>query len=237
MARLTPWLRSSQEEYFSRLEALVKPGMRILDIGCGREFLLSWLEPERSRRWAATLDTATVFGVDPHLPSLKGNRSRLVACAIADALPLGNSRFDLVTANMVVEHLGAPDLVLQELHRVLTPDGAFLFHTPNLRAPLVALSHVTPHAVKRAIVPVIEGGRGAEDVFPTHYRLNTPSAIESAATRAGFRVAWIHYVFSAPLTQMLGPLVAIELLLVRLLKADRFARLRPDLICLLTKRA
>src|SRR5579862_7466183 len=119
VARLTPWLCSSQETYFERLETLIRPKLRILDIGCGKEFLMSWLRPELYARWsAAILDKAVIFGVDPHEPSLRQRTGGLHACALADQIPFSASTFDLVTANMVVEHLQEPDLVLREACRV-----------------------------------------------------------------------------------------------------------------------
>lgn len=237
MRSLTPWLRSSQEHYFEKLESLIqKPPARVLDIGCGKEFLMSWLRPELFQRLNTTIcERAIIFGIDPYLPSLQQNPSRITACALAGHLPFANASFDMVTANMVVEHVEEPVGVLQEVLRVLRPGGAFVFHTPNLQAPVIGLLKLLPHALKQAAVPLFEGGRQSEDVFPTHYRLNTTRAIENAASRSGFSVESISHVFTAPMTQMLGPLVIFELLLTRLFSAARYQSLRPDLICVLRK--
>lgn len=235
-ARVTPWLCSSQHSYFEHVEKLIRPQNRILDIGCGKEFLMSWLRPDLYQRWSASIvDRTTIFGVDPFLPSLSQNASPRTACAFAEHLPFSASSFDLVMANMVVEHLPDPDAVLREVFRVLQPGGAFLFHTPNLQAPPIMVSNVLPHSIKRLLVPLLEGGRSEEDVFPTHYRLNTGREITSAAERSGFHVEWIQPVFSVPWTQMMGPLVLMELLAIRAMRGERFAAWRPDLICLLRK--
>ncbi len=234
--RIVPWLRSSQEHYFERLEALIRPGMRILDIGCGKQFLMDWLRPDLYRRWTLSIvEQAVIFGVDPFLPSLLENPSRRNACALAGHLPFQDSAFDLVTANMVAEHLATPELALREIARVLQPGGGVLFHTPNLRAPVVRLSGWLPHAFKRIAVRFLEAGRQEGDVFPTLYRLNTKEAIEKAASQSGLEVGTLEFVFTSPLTQMLGPLVAVELWLIRLMRGKQFATWRPDLICLLRK--
>ena len=197
---------------------------------------MQWLRPDLYRRWSKSITgVARIFGIDPNLASLQRNPSPLNACAFATQISFRELTFDLVTANMVVEHLPDPDRVLSEVFRVLKPGSAFIFHTPNLRAPQVRLSSVLPYSLKRRIVPLIEGGRCEDDVFPTHYKLNDQSTIESCAIRAGFRVEWVRHVFTAPLSQMLGPLVIFELLLIKLFHAERFSAWRPDLICLLRK--
>ena len=240
MKSLTPWLRSSQEHYFEKLEFLLqapsRQSPRILDIGCGKEFLMSWLRPELFRRLSTSIcERGTIFGIDPYLPSLQQNPSRINACAMADFLPFADRSFDVVTANMVAEHIADPLVVLREVFRVLRPAGVFVFHTPNLQAPVVRILNLLPHALKQAAVPLFEGGRQSDDVFPTHYRLNTRGAIEQAALQSGLRVDSIDYVFTAPMTQMLGPFVTFELLLTRLFSGPGFESFRPDLICVLRK--
>lgn len=231
-----PWLHSSQESYFEYVESLVRPKIRILDLGGGKGFLSKWLPPHLYRRWTATIvDNAVIFNIDCDLPSLRKNPSRLSVCALAEQIPFLSSSFDLVTASMVVEHLAQPELALREVFRVLKPGGAFLFHTPNLLFPPVMLSRMLSHSLKRAIVPVLEGGRQSEDVFPTLYRMNTKGTIASVASQEGFRIEWLHHVFTAPVTQMLGPFVFFELLIIRLFSGERFTSWRPDIICLLRK--
>jgi len=235
-ARFAPWLRSSQEAYFATVESLIRPQIRMLDIGCGTEFLMTWLRPDLHSRWTKSIvDRAEIFGIDPYLPSLVRNHRRLIACALADQIPFPAASFDLVTANMVVEHLADPATVLREIFRVLKPGGAVVFHTPNLNSLPMRLSDLLPHTLKRTIVPFIEGGREEEDVFPTLYKMNTRKAVEAAAASAGFQAETIQHVFTSPFTSALGPLVAAELLLANLFRAERFAAWRPDLICLLRK--
>jgi ubiquinone/menaquinone biosynthesis C-methylase UbiE len=50
---------------------------------------------------------------------------------IGGKLPFRNGAFDLVTANMVVEHVDDCPAFLDDIFRVLAPGGRFIFHTPN----------------------------------------------------------------------------------------------------------
>jgi hypothetical protein len=73
---------------------------------------------------------------------------------------------------------------------VLRPPGHFVFLTPNLRNPLLALNRLgrlLPQ-LQRRLVPRLYG-RGEADTFPVQYRANTASAIRALAARTGLQVA------------------------------------------------
>jgi hypothetical protein len=75
---------------------------------------------------------------------------------------------------------------------------------------------VAPDWLKRPLIRLLDL-REEEDVFKAYYRLNNSSSIEKCAEAAGFRVVEIKTVCSPPITSVLGPLAAIELLIIRLL--------------------
>ena len=116
--------------------ARVRPGMRVLDVGCGRGEIL---------RHCARLG-AQVHGVDyapvaariaRRLATRDGDTRDAVGVYLADAkeLPFPGSSFDRVLMFDLVEHLHPweLDLVLAEARRVLRPDGRLIIHTaPNV---------------------------------------------------------------------------------------------------------
>src|SRR5438045_2693854 len=83
----------------------------------------------------------------------------------------GDATFDIVSANMVVEHLSDPGHTLAEIHRVLKPGGRFVFHTPSRFHWPLWLSARVPEAIRLPLVRFLENRR-SEDVFPTHYQMN-----------------------------------------------------------------
>ena len=116
--------------------AAVRPGMKVLDVGCGRGEIL---------RHCARLG-ADAYGVD-YAPVAVEMSARAVAgeqaapgktgVAQSDAkrLPFPGEFFDRVLMFDVVEHLypWELDLGLAEVRRVLKPGGAFVVHTaPNV---------------------------------------------------------------------------------------------------------
>ncbi len=115
--------------------AAVEPGMRVLDVGCGRGEIL---------RHCARLG-ADAYGIDYAVVAVQLSRDVIenttrapgktgVAQADAKKLPFPSAYFDRVLMFDVVEHLYPWELheALLEIHRVLRPDGRFIVHTaPN----------------------------------------------------------------------------------------------------------
>ena len=149
--------------------------------------------------------------------------------ASAEALPFVGSGFDVVSANMVMEHVEQPAAVLLELRRVLRPGGIFVFHTPNRRYWAIRIARLVPQSLKARLIELLEGRR-EEDVFPTCYRFNDADAISNLAQAAGFRVERLDAVSSSPVTAMLGPLVLFELCWIRLLRRPRLASARSNFV-------
>ena len=124
--------------------ATVAPGMQVLDVGCGRgEILLHCAELG-----------ADVYGIDYAPVALQLTKRLLekaqqdteketskneggIGVSLADAkhLPFPDGYFDRVLMFDVVEHLHPWELhqAMEEIHRVLKPNGRFIIHTaPNI---------------------------------------------------------------------------------------------------------
>jgi SAM-dependent methyltransferase len=173
--------------------------------------------------------------VDPDTGSLRKHRSiALRVCGDGTALPFARDQFDLVTANMVVEHLPAPERQFREICRVLKPGGKFALHTPNANGYSTLMARAVPDAVRSLAALVLEK-RGNDDRFRTFYRANTRGAIDRLARIAGFTVERLELVRSVAMFAMIAPLAAVELLLLRALASRRLGWLRPNLIAVLTK--
>ncbi len=100
-----------------------------LGIGDGR------ISGEISRR------ATTFIGIDISLNMLqhaihRAPRTQLVQADLAESLPLGNERVDLLTAAFFFVHIKDPGLIIAEAARVLKPGGIFLFNLiPQRREP------------------------------------------------------------------------------------------------------
>ena len=114
---LAPGLEYSQHLYEPVLDDIVKPDTVWLDLGCGHQLLPEWRADRETRIVGRCRN---VVGLDYDTASLKKHKTirRLVRGA-ASHLPHPDETFDLVTANMVVEHLDDPAAQFREVRRVL----------------------------------------------------------------------------------------------------------------------
>lgn len=229
---LAPTLRYSQHLYEEVLELYVKQGVHWLDIGCGHQILPPWRYEKEKR----LVDISyIVVGFDYDLGSLKGHRtvSHRVRGDIV-SLPFRDDCFDLVTANMVVEHLDDPESQLREVSRILRPGGVFIFHTVNALGIWVPIARFVPDLIKSKLIKHLDG-REEDDIFETHYRANSRRRIIRLASKSGFRVDKIRMILSLPLFASIPPLAVMELVLIRILMLRPFRAFRSNIIAILRK--
>lgn len=206
--RLLPDVEFHQNRYAREIDDWLVSGDLWLDLGAGRRLHGGWggVSQEQLANRAAA-----VIGCDVSATGLRTNQY-LTGAALADCarLPFGEGRFDLVTANMVLEHLPSPTSVFGEIRRVLKPGGRFVFVTPNVGHPAVrAVSLFVPRARRRGLALSLERRRPG-DVFPTFYRANSVASIRKAAAVAGLMPLRIELFNSFPMIRNIAPLTWLE---------------------------
>lgn len=119
----------------------IDPGL-ILDAGCGTGFGLSLLKARFPKARLLGLDLAHAMalhaarrhaqaaGWRTWLSRLTPHASRLTTlCADMERLPLARDSLDMVWSSLTLQWVGEPDTAFREAHRVLKPEGLFLFAT------------------------------------------------------------------------------------------------------------
>lgn len=229
---VAPGLLNSQYLYAEALRGRVAGCGRWLDLGCGHALLPDWLSGS-----VRPPDIGSKFfvGLDFDRSSLLRHRViKLRVQGAAASLPFRDGSFDLVSANMVVEHLDQPGRAFSEIHRVLRPGGRWLFHTPNRWGHTTILPRLIPSALLPFLARLLLQRR-AEDVYPTYYLANTERSIQAFAREAGLEVAEIRYVHSSAQFMAIPPLAFLELIWIRLLSRSALAGLRACLIVTLER--
>ena len=181
---------------------------------------------------------ALVVGADMDVEGIKRHRSiRERVIANFELAPFRSESFDLITANMVIEHVSDPVAALREIRRMLKPGGRFIFHTPNFRSVYVFPGVMIPQKLKNRLIRLFES-REEHDAFPTLYRMNTPRTIQHKADEAGFRVVDVRLLNNSGRYVMLGPVaIILELLMLKLFMLPLFRSFRSNMIGILEKPA
>lgn len=116
--------RRTAEEAAAFLLPELRPGMRLLDVGCGPGSI--------TRGLAVLLTPGEVIGVDLSEDTLVSAQQDALERGLANlhyqaasvySLPFADATFDVVFAHQVLQHLKEPAAALREMLRVLRPGG------------------------------------------------------------------------------------------------------------------
>ena len=162
----------------SRLLDIALPAQAtVLEAGCGRT---TRLIQRRDR-------IRNLVGVDLDFEAGRQNAAldSFLVADLCEQLPFADASFDVVYANFVVEHLERPDDTFREWHRVLRPGGHLVLLTTNRASPLIRAAECLPQTL-RVVIKRRGPGVRTHDVFPAHYRANTPRQLSTALAGVGF---------------------------------------------------
>ena len=213
--------------YARMLKENVSEGAGWMELGCGYHPYPQG--PDGDFAEGVLRRACFVVGIDRDVNALAKNiciRNRVAGDACL--LPFGSQSFDIVTANMVMQHVAEPIMLFQEVRRCLRPGGLFVFQTTNLWNYQVMISAILPRRIKLRLLWTLEQ-RGPETIYPTRCRANTLARVSALATQSGFEVITLRTVDSIGMFTRLGPAIMLELMLMKLCEFRVFARFRRNI--------
>jgi SAM-dependent methyltransferase len=155
----------SQYDYRQTIERLIGQETRWLEIGCGHTIFPEWMRDSITAQKEFLSRCKLAAGCDPvdDRPHVAGLPKHLHS---GSSLPFADCSFNLVTANMVAEHVDDPIAFASEVRRVLSDGGLFVIHTPNLYYFEVFAAHLLPNGIVRRFAHFLDG-REDDYIFKT----------------------------------------------------------------------
>ncbi|MFZ1731515.1 MAG: methyltransferase domain-containing protein [Bacteroidota bacterium] len=109
-------------------EFMTIDGAVVLDAGCGVGGTSAALYARGADVIAVDCDPDRIAALNESLPDIETDLTAL------DELPYPDASFDAIVLQDVLEHVVDPSRVLEEITRVLTPEGLLYLSTPNRKA-------------------------------------------------------------------------------------------------------
>jgi SAM-dependent methyltransferase len=133
-------------------------------------------------------EIARVVGVDVDPAVISNTELDEAHCISEDGvLPFPDETFDIALGDWVMEHVKVPSLLLSEIRRVLRKGSSFLFRTPNKRHYVTQIARCTPYGFHKWVANWARGySHEQHEPWPTYYRLNSRSEVETEGHNAGF---------------------------------------------------
>lgn len=122
------WAEAYEKNTLDILSLLEKnANAKVLDVGCG--------DGQKTNRFMNKIGCREATGIDGVADRLKAASRRgvkIIKTNLENKWPFESSSFDVIVSNQVIEHINDIDGFIEEIYRVLKPNGYVVISTENL---------------------------------------------------------------------------------------------------------
>ncbi|WP_250657353.1 class I SAM-dependent methyltransferase [Alkalimarinus coralli] len=111
-----------------RIGCLVKPGMKVLDIGAGEGWTMDYFQAQQC-------DYFAIEAINELRLSLEERGAEVIGSSVYDDISEYHGTFDLIIFRHILEHLIEPKVALRQIEQLLSPKGMLYLALPNGQNP------------------------------------------------------------------------------------------------------
>lgn len=187
-----PHINTDSSVLYSCLVSSMLPRCtRVVDVGCGRgayadeqESSPSLFDFRSAGREILGLDIDPAASANPFI-------DRFGLLTDVYKWPVADNSIDLIVSDWTLEHVDDPRAFVAEVVRSLRIGGAFVARTVSARSALALFSRAVPNRRHGSVLRYLQPGRKTQDIFPTRYRMNTPSRLNKLLSdRFTYSLSW-----------------------------------------------
>ncbi|MGH7509231.1 MAG: class I SAM-dependent methyltransferase [Gemmatimonadales bacterium] len=222
MARVVPACAPGGPRDFRErvLPGLLKPGLRVLDVGGGKRPAIS---PERKQELGLYVVGLDVSEAELAQAPPGAYNATVVGDVAAVSIP---GHYDLVFSRTVLEHVAHPAAAIANLAGVLVPGGIMAHVMPCRNAPFAILNRWLGNRTARRLLFAIFPEKQDNSGFLAYYRDCTPERISRACRECGLEVVELTPYYNSGYTSFFVPLYTVDMLrqvLMCTLRLENFA--------------
>jgi 2-polyprenyl-6-hydroxyphenyl methylase/3-demethylubiquinone-9 3-methyltransferase len=202
------------------LPNLLKPGLRVLDVGGGKRPAIPLETKQRLGLYVVGLDVS-----ESELSQAPpGAYDTTVVGDVAVAGIPGH--YDLVFSRAVLEHVADPAAAIANLARVLAPGGVMAHVMPCRNAPFAILNRWLGNRAARRVLFTVFPEKQENSGFLAYYRDCTPTHLSRNCRASGLEIVQLTPYYNSGYTSFFAPFYTVEMLRQALmchLKLEDFA--------------
>lgn len=173
--------------FYSRIQAMLRVGWRVLDVGCGRGPEVTSRYEHRTLR-TLQRDGLHVIGIDPE-PVENKYVDEFRRIESPPHWPVGAESVDMIVCDYVLEHVEDVAAFWRQAYGALKPGGLLALRTPNKWCLPCAAARMIPARYHGRVMAKVKPMREAADTFPTFYRCNTMRQLKRSLRQHGLHGA------------------------------------------------